>query len=149
MMARRDDATLELLTWEPPTLVPSFPAGALKAPTFRDRLALAVSLTLSESEIPRKEIAKRMAESMGEDMSIDMLNAYSSQARKEHTISANRLAALCAATGDMRAMQLLVDSMDSAIVPKKYVSAIEDAMLTDKLQELDARRRLARRRWKS
>jgi hypothetical protein len=149
MAARRDVQTLDLLAWEPPKLVVAIAPEMIKAPTFRDRLARAVAIVLTESDIPRATIAKRMSEFLGEDISLNMLNAYASQARTDQTIPAVRLAALTQATGDVRALQLLLDPIDYAAVEKRYVAAIEDAMFSDHIKEVQNLQALARRKWKS
>jgi hypothetical protein len=149
MAPRRDLQTLDLLAWEPPSPVATIPAEMIKATTFRDRLARAVAVVLNESDIPRATIAKQMTEFLGEEVSLHMLNAYASQARTDQSIPAIRLAALAKATGDARALQLLLEPIDYAAVEKRYVSAIEDAMFSDHIKEVQGLQALARRKWKS
>jgi hypothetical protein len=146
---RRDDRTLDLLLdWEPPALLEAFDPDTVRAPTFRDKMARAVAVTLTQSPIPRDEIAARMTRWMGEKMPVSMLDAYASQAKKDHTISANRLAALCAATGDIRPLQLMANAMKYAVVEKKYLAAIDDAKLADKAEEIAILRKAKRRIWR-
>jgi len=148
-MPPRDQNTLDLFDWQPPAIVERFSDKQVQAPTLRDRVARAVALVLNESEIPREEIARQMTEWLGEEMSVNMLDNYASQAKRDHVISAIRMFALAKVTGDYRALQLLGGEVGSVFVPKKYESAIKDAILTDQIDELRRQRDGERRQWKS
>ena len=157
MRDRRDDRTLDLLSWEPPTVVPAVPDEMVRAASLRGRVARAVSLVLRECELPRDAVAERMSEFLGpgEAVTPAMLNAYASQAREEHTISAIRLVALAHATNDMRALQVLIDPLGQAVIPARYVPAIEAEIKAEKAEELASRAeemrqqaQQARRQWK-
>lgn len=148
MPPRRDTMTPDLFDWTPPAIVERFDERQIQAPTLRDRLARAVAAVLADCEIPREEIARQMTEWLGEDMSTAMLDKYASQASTQHVISANRLAALSKVTGDLRALQLLANEVGFVVVPKKYEAAINDAILTDQIDELTRQRAGERRRWK-
>lgn len=149
MGARRDDRTLDLLGWEPPDFVQAFQPHTVKAPNFRDQMALAVARTLADSPMPREEIAARMSVWMGEKLTVNMLNNYASQGCAEHTISANRLEALCAITGDTRPLQLMAEALGCIVIEKKWQGAIREAQLVEKAEQIAAARKLARRQWQS
>jgi len=96
-----------------------------------------------------------MGDFLGEEVSKPMLDAYASQAREEHTISAIRLAALAHATGDMRVLHVLIDTLDHAVIPARYLPAIDaevKAEYAEKLalraKELRQQAQQARRQWK-
>lgn len=92
-MAARRPAPVQasLLDWQQPA---AFPAEAVRASTLAGRISRAVSVSLSECKTPRREIARRMGAYLGEPVSTAMLDAYASQARDQHNISAVRLLAL-------------------------------------------------------
>jgi hypothetical protein len=157
MRDRRDERTLDLLAWQAPEVVPAVPAGLVRAGTLRGRIARAVALVLNGSDLGREQIAERMSEFLGEGEQVSraMLDAYASQAREEHTISAIRLVALAHATGDMRALQVLIDPLDHAVIHTKYLPAIEAELKAEHAKELEDRAKelrlevdSARRQWK-
>lgn len=155
MRDRGDKRTLDLLAWEAPQVAPRLDPDTVRAETLRGRIARAVALVLRECELDRDVIVQRMGEFLDEPMTIAMLNAYASQAREEHTISAIRLVALAHATGDIRALQALIDPLDHVVIPNRYLPAIEAEMtaeqadaLTQRADELRQQAATARRAWK-
>lgn len=156
MRDRRDDRTLDLLAWEPPQVTPQLDADMVRAGTLRGRVARAVALVLRDSQFPREQIAERMGDFLGEEVSKQMLDAYASQAREEHTISAIRLVALAHATADMRVLQVLMDPLDHAVIPVRFLPAIDAEIKAERADELALRAeemrqqaQQARRQWKA
>jgi hypothetical protein len=45
-------------------------------------------------------------------------------------------------------LQAVAELFDLAVIPTRYVSAVEDAMLSDRVEELQHRQRVKRREWK-
>jgi hypothetical protein len=146
---RHDDRTLDLLSWEPPAPVAAFPEEKVRAADLRAMIAKAVSLSLKDCGKSRAEIASEMSAYLGEATSEHMLNAYASEAREEHVISIVRFIGLAHATGDaQRLLQLLADRFDLAVIPARYLAAIDDAVIADKIDELKQRQQMSRRSWK-
>ena len=77
-----------------------------------------------------------------------MLDAYASEARREHAIPVTRLIALMHATGDRRLLQLIAEPLGWAVIERRYLPMIELAAVQDQRDELakraDALRRAAR-----
>ena len=149
-MKKRCSQTFDLLDWDVPTIAPTVPVEQVRAGSLRGRMARAVSMVLREAQLSREDIAVRMTEFLQEDkpVTLAMLDAYASQAREEHTISAIRLVALAHATGDLRAIQVLTEAIDHSIVPSRYVPAIEDALLDDKIEQLTRAKKQKRAEWR-
>lgn len=145
---QRDNGTLDLLSWVPPEPVKAFAPEKVRAHSLRATLAKAVSLALKECGRTRDAIAEAVAEYLGEACPKSMLDAYASEAREEHTISVVRFIALMHATGDRRLLQMLAEPFGLAVIDARYLPAIEDALLDDKIAELTQRRQFARRKWK-
>lgn len=148
---RTCDRTMDLLRWDPPPVAEGFEPGQIRGATFGAKIALAVAATLKEAKADREEIAAQMTRYLGEDESPvteNMLDAYASQARLTHQISAVRLLALCAVTHDARLLGLVAEELGFAVVEQKYVGLIEAAQMEEKAEELKAsaaaRRRAAR-----
>jgi len=147
MTRRRDDRALDLLAWQPPA-PPRFAPEAVRAASLRAMLCKAVAVALKDCGKGRDQVATEMAEFLGEAVSKAMLDAYASEAREDHSISVVRLLALIHVTGDLRLLNLLAEQLGQVTIPARYLPAIEDAMLDDKIEELTQRRQLARKRWK-
>lgn len=151
-MARQpgDKTTLDLLAWEPPELVERYEEMTVRAASLRARIAKAVSETLKEAEDSREDIAVRMSEWLGEDVSKNMLDAYASEAREEQTIPFLRVLALLHATGDVRLLQLGAEMFGHSVIDDKYLPWVEVGQLADTKVDVDkafdAARRNARRR---
>lgn len=143
-----DPRQYDLLAWDPPSVVDRYEPKRVQAASWRDRIAKAVSETLSSGMMTRDEIAERMTDWLGEEVSRAMLDNYASQAKSEHTIPFLRVMALVEVTGDTRLLQMAAEACGRAVIEERYLGAIEAEMVASKLEDLEARRRLARRRWK-
>lgn len=146
---RGDNATGDLLSWEPPRPRQSFAEEQIRAVSLSARFAKAISLALKECPLDRAEIAARMSDYLGVNVSEAMLNAYASEARTDHNISLHRFAALVHATGDWRLLSTLVDLFPVAIVDRKYLDVIHLAQISEKKRELEAAENQLRRAAKS
>lgn len=146
---RDDDRTMDLLSWQPPEVVERYEDRSVWAVSLRARIAKAVGQTLKDCGIPREQIAKHMSEILGEEISVNALNAYASESREESTISLLRLIALVRVTQDVRLLQLAAETVGHAVIDTKYVSWVRVGQLADaKLEidrELDQARRTARK----
>lgn len=135
MRKRTDTGTADLFRdYQPEPVVARFSVEDVQAWSPAIRLSKAVALTLAEAGMPRGTVAEAMSEWLKDDVSKAMLDAYASQA-KEHSISALRLAALVAVTGDARALNTLLADCDLIVVPRKY----EALLRREKARELRER----------
>lgn len=146
MSRRRDPHTLDLLDWQPPAIVKSYPEEKVRAVNWAAKLAKAVAMTLKECGMPRALVANRMGEFLGEAVSENMLDNYASEAREDTVISVPRLIALLHVTRDMRLLQVLADPCDWAVVDQRYVAQIRAAQMRDKARELEVLATLEDRR---
>jgi len=121
---RGDTDTLSLLDWQPPEperLVERYPEPQVRAGTLRGRIAKAVSETLRHAEQSREDIAAAMSDWLGEDVTKNMLDAYASQSREDHTIPYLRLLALTHVTGDTRLLQLGAELFGRAVIEERWL----------------------------
>ncbi|WP_316978009.1 DNA transposition protein [Shumkonia mesophila] len=150
MVKSRDDRqTMDLLDWQPPTLVKRYEEQTVRASTLRARVAHAVSATLRDSGRDRDEVAAEMGAWLGENVTRNMLDAYASEARREHTIPFLRLLALVHVTGDVRALQLAAEPFGHSVIEDRFLPWVEVGQLAIKKEEiareLDAAHRIARK----
>lgn len=147
----RDPRTLDIFDdYTPPALVERFDEARVRTATLRSRIARAVSETLKDcTDLERADIARRMGEWLGEKVTENMLNAYASEARGDHTIPFLRLLALIHVTGDVRLLQLGAELFGHSVIEDRWIPWVEVGQLADRKEEIDreydARRRHARR----
>jgi hypothetical protein len=135
----------DLLDWQAPQ---AYPAEAVRAATVAGRISRAVAFTLRHCGVKRQDIAARMAAYLGEPVSPAMLDAYASQAREDHNISAVRLLALAHATGDVRLLDMLCEPLGFAVIDRRLLPMLELADTHEQIETLrrrqDGIRRLLR-----
>lgn len=110
-------------------------------PAMRLTLAVAESLRgAAEQGRDRYQIADRMGALLGRPISVNALNAYASPAR-ETAITAHRFAALAAATGDRRLIELVAEPCGWTVIERRMLGLVRLAMLGEEQRAL--RRRVA------
>jgi len=134
---RRDARTLDLLDWQPPEPAVRFEEAKVRGATLNARICRAMAVSLKECGLPRDEVARRMGEYLGEEVSKPMLDAYVSEARDTHTINVVRFAALVHATRDWRLLSLIPELFGFAVVDDRYVSLIRSVQIREKAAELE------------
>jgi len=155
MKMRGDTRTADLLAWEPPEVVRTFPADHVRAASLRAQISKAVGAALKDSDVPRDDMAQAMSDYLGEVVPKTALDGYASEAREDHTISVVRLMALVHATGDIRLLQMLAEPFGCIVVERRYQHAVNAAMkaemakeLRRRAEELDHEQQLDIRAWK-
>lgn len=142
------DRTFDLLAWleaqQPAVEIQRYDERRVRAVTMRGRIARAVSETLRDCGVARAEIAERMSQWLGEEVSINMLNAYASEAREDHTIPFLRLLALVDATGDERLLQIGAEAVGQLVVSKDAVAWLNDAADEARVQKVERMAKLLR-----
>lgn len=148
MAPRRDTNTMDLLSWQPPSAPAAFAAEVVRAASLRATLAKGVGAALKESDKGREVIASEMGDYLGEIVPKSMLDAYASESREEHVISMVRFLALVHATRDFRLLQMLAEPFGMAVVEARYLPAIRQAVIDDKIAELKIMREVENRKWR-
>jgi hypothetical protein len=123
----------------------AYPEREVRAASLRSRIAKAVAVTLREAEGDRETIAAAMSVFLGEEVSKNMLDAYASEAREDHTIPYLRLLALVHVTGDVRPMQLGAEQFGHAVIDERYLPWVEIGRLADERERLERAYETARR----
>ena len=136
---------MELLAWQPPATVTRFEDREVRAATIAGTVCRAVSVALRDCRLKRPDVAERMSGFLGEDVGLNILNAYASPARPDHTISMTRFAALLHVTQDRRLLELLAEPHGWAVIDRKFLKLIEIAALQEREDELRRNREALRR----
>lgn len=125
-MKKRDAFSLDLFRdYQPEPVVERFADDQVKAWSLAGKLSKAIALTIDDSGMTREEISQAMSDMTKASVSKAMLDAYTSQAKEQNQISAVRLAALVAITGDARALNVLLEEAGLIAIPKKYEALLK------------------------
>lgn len=153
-MAKRpkNDRQMDLLSWERGEVIERFDDHSVQAASMRARIAKAISVMLTDTLYSRKEVAERMTDWLGEKVTENMLNAYASEARSDHSVSFLRMLALVHVTEDTRLLQIAAELVGHSVISDRYLPWVEVGQLADKKDEIDrafdAHRRFARKAMK-
>lgn len=126
----------DLLTWSPEQAALAFEERDVRGATLAARISRAVAVALGSCGKPRARIAAAMSAFLGAEVTQNMLDAYASVGRAEHTISLPRFVALLHATADRRLLELLAAPMGWAVIERKHLPLIQVAAIRDKEDEL-------------
>lgn len=148
MAATRIPAQPDLLDWQPPAVLAAYRPERVRGATLAARIARAISETLADADrrgMSREEIASRMSAYLGERVSVNMLNAYASTARTDHSIGLPRTLALLRATGDRRLLEMLAEECSWAVIERRHLVLIEMAAAHEAGRRLARHQRTLRR----
>lgn len=146
---KRDRSTLDLFKdFVPGPVVPRFAEEEVKSWTRARRLKRAIAKALGETETDRETIARAMTEWSGEAISKAMLDNYASQG-KEHQISALRLVALVAVTGDPRALNAVLGEAGLIAIDQKYEPLLRREAAREARERLEQEERAADAEWRA
>lgn len=157
---KKDTNTLDLFDWQPPEpVVKEFDPERVKGYRLSNLLARRIAEVLNDTKTSRAEIVEKMREYLGPELarnlSENILNAWASEAREDQAPSAIRLQALLYVTKDIRLLNFIAEPQGWAVIDRKYLPAIHEAMISDELEQiekekqlLEQKRRKARHGWK-
>lgn len=157
--ARRDDATGDLFAHE--RLFPvETPRELETALDFNSRVSQAMSRAIREAGergLDRYDIARAMTSILGLDVTVHMINAYTSQSRETHTISLVRFKAFVRATGCLWLWNVVLEGdgvtllqgeeallAQAAWAKKRGHALLEEARALEKRAPFEIRRQGAR-----
>jgi hypothetical protein len=124
-------------TFEPP--VPATSAADLAG--FDRFIAAGVSRALKEDRRSRQEVAWAMSELLAEEISKFMLDAYASEARENHNISADRFLALIAVTNRFDILDAAVRRIGAALLVGDEIKTAELGNIDRQIAGLKVRRK--------
>lgn len=143
----RCDTTMDLLAWEAPVVEHRFDDPAItQAATLYGQLCRAMRATLDacrEAGQDRGAVAERMSEYLGETYSADRLDADTAEGKAKHVLNAVRLMAFVHATRDPRILSLITEPLGLAVVERRWLPAIDAAILEQHEADIAERRKRA------
>lgn len=149
-MRKRDAFTVDLFRdYQPAPVVERFADDQVKAWSVAGRLAKAIALTMEDCPLTRDEIAAQMTEITKSPVTKASLDAYASQAKENHQISAAKLAALVAVTGDARPLNVLLEEAGLIVIPRKYEALLKRERARELRELLEREEKSADAEWRA
>lgn len=133
--ARGDHGTLDLLSWQAPTVVASVEA-VTRGGDLASKTARAVAHALRTCGRSRDEIAAAMSAELNQKISAAMLDAYASEAKASHRITVDRFVALIRATQCIDLAGFVAEQFGLIAVPASFGPVIELHLVEEREREL-------------
>lgn len=150
MKRRRDSGTLDLFaTLDQAPGVQRFEAERVRGATINARIAKAVAAVLKDCGRSRDVVAAEMAAYLGEPVSRASLEAFASEAKEGHTISAPRLVAPFVVTGDLRLLNAVLADTGAVAVEERYEALIRRERYAELEERAGRERQAADAAWRA
>lgn len=107
---------------------------------FDQELRQALSRSLKDQPLSRYEVAAKMSEMLGDDISKNMLDAYTAESRETHQISVVRLVAMILATRDYDLLAMVAEKVGCRLLVGEEAIAAEVGFIDQEIEELRASR---------
>ncbi|GHC41914.1 hypothetical protein GCM10007291_49790 [Gemmobacter nanjingensis] len=152
-MARyRDPLTKDLFAWEPPQVAVRYGEEVAGRGALDNKIARLIGHALREARedgVSRPEVARRMAAYLGRPVSEAMLNKWSSEGSEDHRIPLDAFIGLVHATGALALLGFAPGEFGLTVIAAEYADLIEERLLDDHIEEMQARRQLLATRRRS
>lgn len=145
MSERRDPLTKDIFAWSQPQVAIRYEAGVAGHGSLDNQIARLISRALRDARDNNKgrtEIAKKMSNYLGRSISSAMLDKWASEASGEHRIPLDAFIALVDATEARELLGFVPSMFGLTVIENEYADLIEDRLLEDHIQELQARRQV-------
>lgn len=146
--ARGDKMTGDLLSWEPPEVAPRFEETRVRAASLAGKVCRVLAEALKEDGRSREEIATALSEFLGEEISRDTMDAWTSEARENNNISAYRFFGLAQILASPELLNELLTDTDLIVVDRKYQPLIERELALETKEKLEQFITERDKRWK-
>ena len=145
MSKRRDPLTKDLFEWTPPQVAIRYEEGVTGRGSLDNQIARLVSRALRDARDDNKgrsEIAASMSKYLKRSISAGMLDKWASEASEEHRIPLDAFIALVHATDAKELLGFVPGMFGLTVIENEYADLIEDKLLEDHIEELQARRQM-------
>lgn len=145
MNKRRDPLTKDLFEWTPPQVAIRYEEGVTGRGSLDNQIARLVSRALRDARDDNKgrsDIAAHMSKYLKRSISAAMLDKWASEASEEHRIPLDAFIALVDATEARELLGFIPGMFGLTVIEEEYADLIEDRLLEDHIQELQARRQM-------
>lgn len=146
----RDPLTKDLFEWQPPKVAVGYGDEVTGRGRLDSRIARLIGQALREArddDRSRAAVATGMSAYLGRTISEAMLNKWSSESSEDHRIPLDAFIALVDATGAKDLLGFVPGMFGLTVIEAEYAELIEERLLDDHIEEMQARRQvLAARR---
>lgn len=152
MSRRRDPLTKDLFEWTPPPVAIRYEDGVTGHGTLDCRISRLIARALRDARDAgqqRPDIATAISRFLGRSVSSAMLDKWSSEASGEHRIPLDAFVALVHATGARELLGWLPAEFGLTVIANEYAELIEERLIEDHIEELQARRQVLSARRKA
>lgn len=150
MTRRRDTDTADLFRdYTPAPVVERFSEDRVRAARCSARIARAVAEAIKQSRKSRPDVAKAMSEYLGEDISVAMLDQYTSTANERNNIPAHRLMALIAVTGDVRVVNAALQDTPFVAIDARFEPLIRRELAREARDRIEREINSADAQWRA
>jgi transcriptional regulator with XRE-family HTH domain len=151
MSRRRDPLTKDLFSWEPPKVAIGYSADVIGRGRLDAKIARLISHALrdarEEQGLSREDVAQQISDFLGRKVSVEMLYKWTSESSEDHRIPLDAFIALVHATGAKGLLGFVPGEFGLTVIENEYAELIEERLLEDHIEEMQARRQvLAARR---
>lgn len=152
MPRARDPLTKDLFAWEPPKVSVGYSDDVIGRGRLDNKIARQISQALRDARedgLNRAEIAQRMTDYLGRSISEAMLNKWSSEGSEEHRIPLDAFIALVHASNVTALLGFVPGEFGLTVIASEYAELIEERLLDDHIEEMQARKQVLTARRKS
>ncbi|WP_246750302.1 hypothetical protein [Martelella lutilitoris] len=145
MARRRDPLTKDLFSWEPPKVAVGYSADVIGRGRLDGKIARLVGQAFRDARedgMSREDIAAEMSRFLGRDISATTLYKWTSESSEGHRIPLDAFIALVHATGAKDLLGFVPGEFGLAVIESQYADLIEERLLEDHIEEMQARRQV-------
>lgn len=151
MSRRRDPLTKDLFSWEPPKVAVGYSADVVGRGRLDAKIARLISHALRDAREERgqsrEDVAQKISNFLGRKVSADMLYKWTSESAEDHRIPLDAFIGLVHATGALPLLGFVPGEFGLTVIEDEYAELIEERLLEDHIEEMQARKQvLAARR---
>lgn len=143
MARHRDPLTKDLFSWEPPKVGVGYSEDVIGRGRLDNKIARLISAALRDARedgMGRAEVARKMSAFLGRSISEPMLNKWSSEGSEDHRIPLDAFMGLVQATGAKELLGFVPGEFGLTVIEQEYAELIEERLLDDHIEELQARK---------
>lgn len=152
MSRRRDPLTKDLFTWEPPQVAIGYSPDVIGRGQLDNKIARLVSHALRDARedkgLTRADVARKISDFLGRPVSEAILNKWSSEGSGDHRIPLDAFIGLVHATSAKELLGFVPGEFGLTVIEEEYAQLIEERLLDDHIEEMQARKQafIARRK---
>ena len=152
MSKYRDPLTKDLFSWEPPKVAVGYGSDVTGRGPLDSKIARLIGQSLRDARddgMTRADVARQMSAYLGRSISEAMLNKWASEGSDEHRIPLDAFIGLVQATGMRDLLGFVPGEFGLTVIENEYAELIEERLLEDHIEEMQARKQVLAARRKS